>query len=213
MPSSARADHWPPRWVRKHGAIYYRPPAAVQARWDGKAWFRLGTTEPEAWATWYARTEVADEARTMADVLDTYARRELPKLAPKSQKDYARTLLVLRQVFGKMLPGHVRPTHVAKMMDRMAPVARPARPAGRLMTRTLVGRLIDINQARELLRLVHAGGHTADSMAEAMGLGRATAYRLLARLESALGVRVEVTAEGLRVASWGGLRKAWVLGD
>lgn len=81
------------------------------------------------------------------------------------------------------------------------------------MTRTPVGRLIDIDQARELLRLVHAGGHTADSVAEAMGLGRATVYRLLAKLESALGVRIEPAGGELRVASWGGLRKAWVLGE
>lgn len=79
------------------------------------------------------------------------------------------------------------------------------------MTRAGASRLIDIGQCVQLLRLVHAGGHTADSLAEAMGLGRATVYRLLARLESALGVRVEATADGLRVASWGGLRKGWVL--
>lgn len=154
MPSSARADHWPLRWVRKHGAIYYRPPAAVQARWDGKAWFRLGTTEPEAWATWYARTEAAEEVRTMADVLDTYARRELPKLAPKSQKDYARTLLVLRQVFGKMLPAHVRPAHVAKMMDRMAPVAanRARAVLSSVMATAVRIGAIDRNPVREVRR-------------------------------------------------------------
>lgn len=79
------------------------------------------------------------------------------------------------------------------------------------MSRAPVGRLIGIEQAVQLLRLVHAGGHTADSLAEAMGLGRATIYRVLARLEAALGVRVEVVGGELQVASWGGLRRQWVL--
>lgn len=73
------------------------------------------------------------------------------------------------------------------------------------------GRLIDIEQARTMLCLVAAGGHTADTLAEAMGMARSTVYRLLARLEHRLGVRVVSTPEGLRVASWGGLRKIWVL--
>lgn len=73
------------------------------------------------------------------------------------------------------------------------------------------GRLIDIEQARLVLRLIERGGMRDASLVKASGIARATLYRLLARLEDLLEVRVEPSDEGLRVASWGGLRKQWVM--
>lgn len=209
MPSSARAEHWPPRWVRKHGAIYYRPPADVRERWDGKAWFRLGATEPEAWATWYARTEAADDVRTMADVLDVYARRELSRLAPKSQRDYARTLTMLRQVFGKMLPAHVRPTHVAKMMDRMAPVAanRARAVLSSVMATAVRIGAIDRNPVREVRRNTETARRRYVTHEElAAFIGHCSPFlRAYVQLKLLTGLR-QGQLLSLRLSDWDGSR-------
>ncbi len=38
----------PARWRHYHGAYYYRVPAGLEAHWDGKRQFHLGSTLAEA---------------------------------------------------------------------------------------------------------------------------------------------------------------------
>lgn len=119
-----RSRRWPPRWAQKHGAFYYRPRAQERHLWDGKAWFRLGATEAEAWRTWYERLQLEDrQVRTMADLLDQYATEVVPDLAPATQRQYLAAISVLRPVFGHMRPGAILPRHVYAYMRERPPVA------------------------------------------------------------------------------------------
>lgn len=74
-----------------------------------------------------------------------------------------------------------------------------------------IGRQLDMTTALDMLRCIAKGGRTAVTLADEVGVSKPTVYRLLTRLQ-VLGVRVEATPAGLRVSSWGGLRKAWVVG-
>ncbi|MEN6402474.1 MAG: integrase, partial [Armatimonadia bacterium] len=56
----------PARWVCKHGAYYYLVPVSQRAAWYGKAWLRLGTTQPEAYAPWAVRDAAPERITTIA---------------------------------------------------------------------------------------------------------------------------------------------------
>jgi hypothetical protein len=47
----------PARWTNKHGAYYFRVPPGLESLWDGKQFFRLGKTLPEAYREWSARID------------------------------------------------------------------------------------------------------------------------------------------------------------
>ena len=121
---STHKNHWPPRWRKHHGAIYYQVPKDQKEFWDGKTMFRLGKTEAEAWAHWYARTEIGDDIPvTLSAAFDRYAVEVLPKKAERTQKGYRAALSLLRPVFGQMPPSALKPRHVYAYMDRRPPIA------------------------------------------------------------------------------------------
>lgn len=154
--STHRRAHWPPRWALKNGAIRYRPRDDERALWDGKSWFKLGTTEQEAWRTWYERTAGAptQPLQTMADAIDRYRHEILPDLAPKTQRDYARALVLLRGVFGRMRPADIRPTHVYAYMDRRPGVAgnRERAVLSAVISRCVEWGMVERNLVREVRR-------------------------------------------------------------
>lgn len=156
MPSTtSRNRHWPPRWTRKHGAIYYRTRDDDRHLWDDRSWFRLGATEAEAWATWYARVSgPTTEIATMGDLCDRYAREIIPTLGQKTQRDYQRALIRIRAVFGRMRPDQVRARHVYAYMDRRPPVAanRERAVLSAIMTKAVRWGVVERNLVREVER-------------------------------------------------------------
>lgn len=92
----------PARWHQRHGAYYYRVPPGLEAAWDGRQWFRLGATLPEAFRVFAARVETAGQARTIGELLDRYALQVVPTKAPKTQASNVFALAKLRAVFGHM---------------------------------------------------------------------------------------------------------------
>src|SRR5262245_33400225 len=116
-----KPKHCPDRWSEKHGAIYYQVPKDARDQWDGKAWFRLGATEPEAFATWYGRQQQVggDDGlpSTISAAIDMYVRDVLPKKAPLTQQEYTRSLALLRPVFGHMRPAALKPKDVYRYMS------------------------------------------------------------------------------------------------
>lgn len=95
---SAENRGLPARWVRKHGAYYYLPPQDVRHIWDGKAWFKLGRTLPEAFKTWGQRAGAPERITTIGALLDRYALAVVPEKAPKTQTDNRRALGRLRAI-------------------------------------------------------------------------------------------------------------------
>ena len=120
MPRKRKPEHrgLPSRWVRQHGALYYRVPPGMEPAWDGKQMFRLGATLPEAYRVWSARLGASDTARTVAQLLDRYAIDVVPKKAPRTQEDNARAVNRLRAVFGAMPISPFPPRLVYQYVDR-----------------------------------------------------------------------------------------------
>ncbi len=111
-----RQKNWPARWTLHHGAIYFRVPDSAKHLWDGKSYFRLGKTEAEAWQTWFARIPVED-AETMANVFERYAKDIVPTKAPGTQRQYLSAITNLHQPFGHLLPDQITPRMVYQYLD------------------------------------------------------------------------------------------------
>ena len=54
---------------------------------------------------------------TMNDVFERYDRECVPELTPRTRRDYRRHLKVLREHFGHMVPGSIRPKDVGRFLD------------------------------------------------------------------------------------------------
>jgi len=108
----------PTRWVRKHGAYYFLPPPGLRHLWDGKAWFRLGATLPDAFKTWGERAGAPERIATIGVLLDRYGLQVVPGKAPKTQTSNRSALVRLRRVFGHMTLADLEPQHVYQYVDR-----------------------------------------------------------------------------------------------
>lgn len=97
-----------------HGAYWYRPP--------GQKPTRIAEAGDES-AVWrfmaqHAPSLSSAKMTTMADLFDRYQREIVPTLAPRTQKDYARHLDLLRRTFGHMRPEEIKPRDVGAFLDR-----------------------------------------------------------------------------------------------
>lgn len=108
----------PARWVHKHGAYYYLPPADQRSQWDGKAWFRLGATLPEAYKVWAERVATPERISTIGALLDRYALEVVPAKAPKTQTENHRQIAALRKAFNDTALTDLEPQHVYKYVDK-----------------------------------------------------------------------------------------------
>jgi integrase len=109
----------PSRWQFTHGAYYFRVPPGLEAQWDGKKRFRLGTTLAEAHRTFAERAEIDPAtATTMGHLLDRYVVEELPRKAAKTRHDQVAQIRRLRAVFGNMLITSIDATHAYDYAER-----------------------------------------------------------------------------------------------
>ncbi len=107
----------PARWVQKHGAFYYLVPPGLEAGWDGKKWFRLGTTLAEAHAAFAARIKDKPSAKTIGQLLDRYAVEVVPNKAPKTASENLRQIARLRDAIGDNLITDLEPQHVYQYVE------------------------------------------------------------------------------------------------
>lgn len=108
----------PPRVYLRSGTYWF-----VDA---GGRWHKLARTVPDMHRALAALLGDAPQAGTWTDVFARYRRDELPKKAPKTQRDYGRALDTLTRVFGHMAPRQTLPRHIAAFHDargKTAPVA------------------------------------------------------------------------------------------
>jgi len=120
LPRTKENKNLPKRWAWKHGAIYYVVPPNQRDQWDGKSWFRLGSSLAEAHQTFSIRIhESGAKVVTMADLLDRFQHEYLPKLKPATQKYYIYGLPMVRQGFAQSaIPvSRVEPHHAYEMVD------------------------------------------------------------------------------------------------
>ncbi|MGH8632093.1 MAG: hypothetical protein ACREU7_15200, partial [Burkholderiales bacterium] len=112
----------PKYWKRSHGAIYLIVPRRLAAIGKPGAWIRLGETEEESHRT-YADLLAGERAGTMQQVFDRYEKDELPKKAPKTQKEYRLQLARLGDWCGQTPLGSLTRAMVQQYVDRRPPVA------------------------------------------------------------------------------------------
>lgn len=109
----------PARWTHKNGAYYYIVPPSLRHLWDGKSWFRLGASLPEAYRVWANRLELSSlPASTIGQLLDRYAIEVLPTKAPKTATENLRHLNKLRTVFGDLRLHEIEPQFVYQYFSR-----------------------------------------------------------------------------------------------
>jgi integrase len=120
MPRARKPENQglPRRWRHVHGGYYYQVPPGQEAAWDGKKTFRLGATLPEAYAVWAERIKTADEAKTIAELLDRYALEVVPTKAITTQSHNRSALKPIRAIFGTMGLNDIKPRHVYQYVDR-----------------------------------------------------------------------------------------------
>ena len=104
----------PTRWALKHGAYYYLPHKELRNQWDGKSWFLLGRTLPEAYKLWAERIAAPERITTIGALLDRFAIEVVPTKAPKTQIDYRRYVIALQKPFGAMALADLEPQHIAE---------------------------------------------------------------------------------------------------
>jgi integrase len=108
----------PARWVHKHGGYYYLPLPGLRHLWDGKTWFLLGRTLPEAFKVWAERTGAPERITTIGSLLDRYSLQVIPTKAPKTQTGNRLAVCNLRPVFGGMALADLEPQHIYQYVDR-----------------------------------------------------------------------------------------------
>lgn len=108
----------PARWVMKHGAYYYLVPPSAKAMWDGKTWFRLGNTLPEAYRIWAERVSRPQSVTTISTLLDRYMLEVVPAKAPKTASENMKQIERLRPVFGCVALTDLEPQHVYQYVDK-----------------------------------------------------------------------------------------------
>jgi integrase len=120
MPPKRKAENrgLPARWKLNHGAYYYLPPVAQRAQWDGKTWFLLGRTLPEAYKVWAERVAKPDTINTIGALLDRYSLEVVPAKAPKTQTENRRQIDRLRPAFGAVALCDLEPQHVYQYVDK-----------------------------------------------------------------------------------------------
>lgn len=106
--------HLPPR-MRLRGRSYYH----VHYLNGQQKWFRLSADYGEALRLYYQREGVQPSGSTVGDALTRYEIEILPTKAEATQREYARYIKRLREVFGdSRLIGGVRRSDVAQYLDR-----------------------------------------------------------------------------------------------
>lgn len=112
-------DDLPSRMYAKHGAYYFVD--------RSNRWHRLSKNLRDALVLYADMVSAPSHATTMAAMFDRYAIEVVPTKAPRTQRDNQTELRMLRQAFGHMRPGDVRPKHVYAYLDARAAKVRANR--------------------------------------------------------------------------------------
>lgn len=100
-----------PKYVKPiHGSLWYCLPKVKPVRIC-----KIGD-DAALWKFMLDRAEPTGPILYMTDLFDRYEKEVLPTLAPRTQKDYRRMIVKLREVFGPMRPNDVKPKDVGNLV-------------------------------------------------------------------------------------------------
>lgn len=108
-------QHLPKYVTVIHGSYWYRPPKDL-----GQKPVRIGPEGDEhlVWKFMLDLAKPAGPMTTLHECFERYKLEVLPSLAPRTQKDYLRHIVILDKVFGHMRPDEVRPRDIGAFLDR-----------------------------------------------------------------------------------------------
>lgn len=86
-------------------------------------WHPLGRDFQAAMISYAHMNHMPRGMTTMGHVIDRYQREVIPTKTRSTQRDYNRTLTLLRPVFGHMRPNDIRPPHLYAYMDHRPKVS------------------------------------------------------------------------------------------
>lgn len=120
MPKKRRPENkgLPKRWTFRDNAYYYRVPTGKEALWDGKQYFNLGKTLPEAYRKWADRIEASMDAKFIGELIDRYALEVIPEKKPKTRASNILSIVPLRSVFGQMKLSALKPQMVYQYVEK-----------------------------------------------------------------------------------------------
>ncbi|GAB3628075.1 integrase [Pandoraea terrae] len=147
MPRKRKTENkgLPARWQLTHGAYYYRVPPGLEALWDGKTRFRLGSSLPDAYRAWAERMGAKDKATTIGQLLDRYALEVVPTKAPTTQAQNQVALKKLRLTFCAWPLTAIEPHHIYTYADaRTKTVTGPDGKPQRVKARTAALRELEV---------------------------------------------------------------------
>lgn len=104
-------------WRTHHNAYYYDVPKGQESAWDGKRFFRLGKTLPDAYRVWADRIDRPLETKSIGDLLDMYLIRAVPEKDVTSHSTNASFIRSLKSVFGDMKLTTLRPVHCYQYIE------------------------------------------------------------------------------------------------
>lgn len=104
-------------WRTHHNAYYYDVPKGQESAWDGKRFFRLGKSLPDAYRVWADRIDRPLDAKTISDLLDMYLIRAVPEKDVTSHATNASFIRNLKSVFGEMKLTALRPMHCYQYIE------------------------------------------------------------------------------------------------
>jgi len=113
------ADGLPKRWIKNHGAYYYRPAPSERHLFDNKSWYHLGRNYPDALRE-FARIRDIEVGEELSSAIDRYTIERLPRLKPQTQSAYKASLERLRNMIGHNNIAAISPKGVYQYMDGMA---------------------------------------------------------------------------------------------
>lgn len=109
----------PKRWAYKHGAYYYRPRPDERELYDGKSWYRLGTSYAEALRR-FAELQELEVGEHLSSLVDRYQAEILPTRSASTQNGYAVALKRLRSGLGHNPVAIITPRVAYRYMDALA---------------------------------------------------------------------------------------------
>lgn len=110
----SKNHHLPPHMHQKGGRYYH-----VSSTGGKRQWTKLSHVYAEALAKWAelegsSKPEVGE---TVGQAIDRYLIEVLPSKAPKTQEEYSRQAMRLKEAWAKFRLDRVRPVHVARYLD------------------------------------------------------------------------------------------------
>lgn len=115
-------QHLPKYVTVIEGAYWYRGPASEPGAPKPKP-IRIGKFPEEEYKVWKFMADLTIPSApkvdgTLHDYFEKYKAEVLPTLAPRTQKDYSRHIVILDRVFGHMRPDEVRPRDIGAFLIR-----------------------------------------------------------------------------------------------